>query len=102
MSKEKWIALKRPTEINRAFARMPTPQSAGGQTNQRAIILKNIDKLAVFAYFLDTYPLFYIPHPIISDFEIRVSNFRFIRYGGETASTGIKKLELHTERPVSS
>ena len=23
-------------------------------------------------------------------------------YGGETASTGIKKLELHTERPVSS
>ena len=23
-------------------------------------------------------------------------------YGGETASTGIKKLKLHTERPVSS
>jgi hypothetical protein len=67
-----------------------------------AIIFKNIDKLAVFTYLLDTHPLFYIPHLIISDFEIRASDFRFIRFGGETASTGIKKLELHTEHPVSS
>ena len=61
MSKEKWIALKRPTEINRAFALMPAPQPAGSQANQRPIILENIDKLAVFTYLLDTYPLFYIP-----------------------------------------
>jgi hypothetical protein len=73
-------------------------------TQRRLIIFKNIDKLAVFTYFLITHPLFYIPHLMISDFEIRVSNFPAESgvNGGETASTGIKKLELHTERPVSS
>jgi hypothetical protein len=71
---------------------------------RRHIIFKNIDKLAVFTYFLSTHPLFYIPHPMISDFEIRASDFPAESgiYGGETASTGIKKLELHTEHPVSS
>jgi hypothetical protein len=55
-------------------------------------------------YFLDTKPLFTIPHLTISDFGFRNSDFpaESRAFGGETASTGIKKLELHTERPVSS
>jgi hypothetical protein len=53
-------------------------------------------------YFLDIKLLFYIPLLTISDLGIRISLLKAGPFGGETASTGIKKLELHTERPVSS
>jgi hypothetical protein len=74
----------------------------GHHSFPQSTAIEFLDKPSVFAYFLKAIPLFYIPHLIISDFEVRASDFRFIRFGGETASTGIKKLELHTERPVSS
>jgi hypothetical protein len=46
--------------------------------------------------------LFYIPLHTILDFGIRISEFKYwnsppVGFGGETASTGTKKLRLHTE-----
>jgi hypothetical protein len=63
-----------------------------------------LDKLAEITYFLNTTLFFSIPLLIISDFGIRISDFpaESRAFGGEMASTGIKKLELHTERPVRS
>ncbi len=60
--------------------------------------------MAEITYFLGAKLLFDIPHLTISDFGIRISDFpaESGAFGGETASTGIKKLKLHTERPVSS
>jgi hypothetical protein len=53
--------------------------------------------MAEITYFLDATLFFSIPLHIISDFPAESRAF-----GGEMASTGIKKLELHTERPVRS
>ena len=64
-----------------------------------------LDKIAEFTYFyVVEYLLFYIPHHLISlSFELSALSYkRQFDSGGETASTGTKKLELHTERPVSS
>ena len=63
-----------------------------------------LDKMAEITYFLDAKLFFYISLLTISDFGIRNSDFpaESGAYGGEMASTGTKKLRLHTERPVSS
>jgi hypothetical protein len=53
--------------------------------------------MAEITYFLGAKLLFDIPHLTISDFGIRISDFpaESGAFGGETASTGIKKLKLH-------
>jgi len=56
-----------------------------------------LDKMAEITYFLDAKLFFYISLLTISDFPAESG-----AYGGEMASTGTKKLRLHTERPVSS
>ncbi len=71
-------------------------------TYKRAVPV--LDKITEITYFYNIYLLFFIPHLTISDFGFWNSDFsaQSGTYGGETASTGTKKLELHTERPVSS
>ncbi len=63
-----------------------------------------LDKITEITYFYVKYLLFYIPHLLyaVSHTLSAMSSKRQLGFGGETASTGIKKLELHTERPVSS
>jgi hypothetical protein len=64
-----------------------------------------LDKTAEITYFLSANLFFSIPLNLLwtLSYELSaLSSKRQFGYGGETASTGIKKLELHTERPVSS
>ena len=64
-----------------------------------------LDKTSEITYLLGAKLIFYIPLTLLWGLSYELSALNSKRqfgFGGETASTGIKKLELHTERPVSS
>ena len=60
-----------------------------------------LDKLFEITYLITNTALLHTP-PSTRCEPYAMGSKRQLGFGGETASTGIKKLELHTERPVSS